>query len=216
MEAAIPEYQLLWLSRLLPEGRRPTAASIQLVPSATTASILAQPSLETSKGAALVLFVGPSEISIAGYKDGDIAFWRNCRGVAGELAVRNAVMKELGIGEDLIDGVLDDNLIDPGPALAKVLEPVLGELAVSRDYLVGKLGVNPDSVMLMGLKSGARPWASVAAELLRIKLVQPGVFDGIVVPEKLRASDAPLSGGASHVFLGALGAALALREEMSV
>ena len=41
VQAGLPEYQVTWLAHLLPEGRRPTAASIQTLPSALLASLVA-------------------------------------------------------------------------------------------------------------------------------------------------------------------------------
>ena len=43
LQAGMPEYQVFWLSRLLPEGHRPTACSVQVEPSALLASLLQQP-----------------------------------------------------------------------------------------------------------------------------------------------------------------------------
>ena len=48
LEAALPEFQVLWLARLLPEGHRPTASSIQPAEAALMASVLAQPTLTES------------------------------------------------------------------------------------------------------------------------------------------------------------------------
>ena len=52
IQSGLPEFQLLWLSHLLPEGRRPTAASIQTLPSALLASLCEQPAFNAVGGTA--------------------------------------------------------------------------------------------------------------------------------------------------------------------
>lgn len=205
MEATLPEYQVLWLSRLLPEGRRPTAASIQLNPLAHAASILRHPEFKAAGGSALVLYILPDEVRIAGFKAGDLVLWRNCRGVPGGTAIREAVKKGLGLDEEIVDSVLDDNLIDPRPVMEPAIAPILDELALSRDYLVAKLNFEPAKVLAVGLASGGAYWNALAGERARLQLVACGPFDGFegAVPEKNDAS----------AFAGALGAALALLAE---
>ena len=154
MEAGLPEYQILWVSRLLPEGRRPTAGSGQVRPAATAASILRQPALLAENGSALALFITEDETNVAGYKDGDIVLWRTCRGIGGWRRVREALRKGLGLEEDMIAGVLEDTLIDPRPVLEPIVAPVIDELAVSRDYLASKLGVEPKTALVLGLPAG--------------------------------------------------------------
>lgn len=213
MEAGLPEYQVLWLSRLLPEGRRPTAASVQLRPAALAASLLRQPAFAASNGDALALFMTDGGVHIAGYRRGDIALWRTCRGAPGWRTVCDALKKDLGIDDAMVADVLDDTLIDPRPVLEPLLAPVLDELAVSRDYLAGKLGLDVKTAILMGVPAGAAYWRALAEARAHLALVSPAPFDGLVLDEKAAAGGAPVDGGAAHVFLGALGAALALAGE---
>lgn len=210
MQASLPEYQVLWLSRLLPEGRRPTATSIQVRPAALSASILRQSAFREDDGAALALVVSAHEIHVAGYKGGDIVLWRKCRGIAGWEGLRLALKKGLGLEDDMIAGVLDDTLIDPRPVLDPIAAPIMNELAVSRDYLVGKLGVEPKRILALGLSAGERYWNAIAEERLHLKLVAPNPFDGLVATEKTFVGEGAATEGAGAApFLGALGAALA-------
>lgn len=213
MEAGLPEYQILWLSRLLPEGRRPTAASVQLRPSALAASLLRQPAFAASNGSALALFVTDGGVHIVGYRRGDIALWRTCRGAPGWRAVCDALKRGLGIDDAMVADVLDDTLIDPRPVLEPILTPILDELAVSRDYLAGKMGIDVKTAFLMGVPAGAAYWRALAESRAHLALVSPAPFDGLVLDEKSAVGGAPVAGGAAHAFLGALGAALALAGE---
>ena len=200
MEAHLPEYQVLWLSRLLPEGRRPTAVSIQLRPAALAASVTRLPEFTAAGGSTLAMFVGEEAVSIAGYKEGDLVLWRNCRGVPGWKAIREGVKRGLDLSDDMVEGVLEDALIDPRPVLEPIVAPLVEELAISRDYLVGKLSLKPESVLAVGLPAGAKYLSAIAEERAQLKVVKPEIFGG-------------LSAGAVEdpaAFLGALGAALAV------
>ena len=211
MEAGLPEYQMLWLSRLLPEGRRPTVASVQVRPAALAASVLRQPEFAANGGSALTLFLSEDEVNIAGYKGGDIVLWRTCRGLGGWRRIREALKTGLGLDDEMIAGVLEDTLIDPRPVLEPVVAPILDELAVSRDYLVGKLGVEPKSALVLGLPAGIGYWKAISEERIRLPLAEPTAFDGLERADKVFVGEGAVTEGPSaNVFLGALGAALAL------
>ena len=205
LSASIPEYQALWLSRLLPEGRRPTAASIQVAESALMASILAQPEFTAAKETALAVFVRPDAVYFAGYKGGEPVLWRRCPGAQGENAMRAAVKKTLGIEDELIASVLDDSLVDPRPALEPFLHPILEQLELARAFLAGKHGIETDKVFLMGLTAGAAQWKKLAEETLRLNFVSPDPFEGLTVEKGVEVKN-------RNSFLIALGAALAASE----
>ena len=203
--ASLPEFQSLWLSRLLPEGRRPTTSSIQLAESALMASVLAQPEYIASEGSILAIFVLNECIFFAGYKNGEPVLWRRCPNVRGYLAMREAVKETLGVDEELIDSVLEDSLIDPRPALEPFLHPVLEQLDLARAYLSGKHQMNVDKVLLLGLPCGAEHWRHYAEEALKIQLIAADPFEGIQIDKGVEVQR-PTS------FMVALGAALAASE----
>ena len=205
MEAGMPEYQALWLSRLLPEGRRPTVVSIQPRQAALTASVLRDPGFLKANGTGLALFLGDEESMIAGFKDRDLILWRKCRLSSGRKAIRTALVKGLGVDEEMLDGIMNDNLIDPRPVLEGVLAPLLEELTVSRDYLAGKLGMEIQQVFVSGLTSGINYWNAIATDHARLTLTECKPFAGLdgALPEA----------DAAGAFTAALGAALALMAE---
>ncbi len=211
MEAGLPEYQVLWISRLLAEGRRPTASSIQLRPSAIMGSVLRQSAFIEAGGSAIVLFMTANEAHIAAFHEGNIVLWRTCRGAGGTIAIRAALKKELGLDDAMVNAVLEDTLIDPRPVLEPIIAPIVDELAVSRDYLVGKLSVEPKCCLLMGMSAGAKYFAAIAAERAHLTVTAPGLFEGLAPTEHTFVGEgATLEGGAANAFIGALGAALAL------
>ncbi len=208
LEAGLPEYQLLWLSRLLPEGHRPTASSIQLRPGALAASLQKSTALADVRGAALAVFLEADTVHVAGYRDGALVLWRDCPDCGGWRKIRQEVKDGLGLEENMVESVLDDALIDPSPVLAPALEPLFRELSVSRDYLVGKLEIEPKVVLVLGLKAGFAYWKDLVRDKLALELVEPPAFAGLACAERL-PGDETRNGPHGHVFLGALGAALA-------
>ena len=205
LEAALPEYQVLWLSRLLPEGHRPTTSSIQPAEAALMASVIAQPAIAEAGGNGLVMFMLADRVFFAGYKSGRPVLWRRCPVRGGFNAMRAAVKKGLGLDEAMVDSVLEDTLIDPRNALEPLLGPILNELDLSRAYLVGSHNMRVDRILLAGLPAGGRHVGALAHDAFKMELLQPGVFDGLQMPPK---------GGIKGdcAFLPALGAALAASE----
>ena len=205
LEAALPEFQVLWLARLLPEGHRPTASSIQPAEAALMASVLAQPALTEYGGNGLVMFMLADRVFFAGYKAGLPVLWRRCPVKGGHVAMREAVKKGLGLDDETVDSVMSDTLIDPRSALEPFLGPILNELDLSRAYLSGKHGIGIGRVMLVGLPAGGRHVAALAHDTFKMDVFQPGVFDGLQQPTK-----GEIAGDCA--FLPALGAALAASE----
>lgn len=214
MEAGLPEYQVLWLSRLLPEGRRPTAVSIQPRPAALSACLLRQPRFLSNGGSCLAVFVGADDVRIVGFRDGDLVLWRTCHGVPGWNALRRRLQDGLGLDAELVENALEDRLIDPRPVLEPLILPVIDELAVSRDYLASTFGLEKTEAFLVGIPAGVSLWQEIAAERTRLELTVPEAFDGLPHADRLFCEDTSLlSGPGTRVFLGALGAALAVLGE---
>lgn len=205
LSASLPEFQTLWLSRLLIEGKRPTANSIQLSESALMASVLAQPLFKELEGNVLAIFVMRNCVYIAGYKGGEPVLWRRCPGVLGYEAMRMKVITTLGIGEDLVEAVLNESLIDPRPALEPFVHPVLDQLDLTRAYLSSKHGMKIDKALLMGFSLGATHWCTYAKETLNLEMVTPNPFEGLPLLKGVEAKD-------PNAYLVALGAALAAAE----
>jgi hypothetical protein len=212
IQAGMPEYQVVWLSRLLPEGRRPTAASIQTLPSALLASICEQPAFNATGGTAFAIYVMRNSVYLAGYKDGQLLLFRSCPGVAGWEMLREGLKLRLGLDEEMVDEILDDALIDPRSAMEPFVRPVLQQLEISLDYLQNRHNLRIDKVFIMGLPSGARYWSQMAEEAIHMPLVAPSVFEGLALPPKDREL-AELTPSKSQAFLAALGAARAAMEE---
>ena len=211
IQSALPEYQVLWLSRLLPEGRRPTAASVQTLPSALLASLCEQPEFNAVEGNALAVFVMKTAVYFAAYRAGQLLMFRQCPGAAGWEMMREGVKLRLGLDDEMVDEILDDAIVDPRSAMEPFVRPVLQQLEVSLQYLSSRLGMRVDKVFVMGLPAGARYWSQMAEEALGLPLVAPSVFEGLALPPRDTAL-AALTPSRTQVFLPALGAARAAME----
>ena len=205
LAASLPEFQALWLGRLLPEGHRPTASSLQVAESALMASPLLQPAFTDAKGNLLVVFVRRDAIYFAGYRKGEPVLWRRCPGVKGYEAMRDAIGKTLGVEDDLINDILEDALVDPRPALEPFLHPVLQQLDLARAYLAGKHAMETNAALLLGLPHGAGHWCHAAEDSIKMKLMPAHPFDGLSLAKGVEDSEA-------HHYLVALGAAIAAAE----
>ncbi len=211
IQSGLPEYQVTWLSRLLPEGKRPTVASIQTLPSAILASLCEQPEFNAVGGTAFAIYLMRNSVYLAGYKDGELILFRSCPGVAGWEMLREGVKLRLGLEEEMVDEILDDALIDPRSAMEPFVRPVLQQLEISLDYLRSRHNLYIDKVFIMGMPSGARYWSQMAEESMRLPLIAPSVFEGLALPPK-DSELAALTPSKSQVFLAALGAARAAME----
>lgn len=212
VQAGMPEYQVQWLSRLLPEGRRPTAASVQTLPSALLASLCEQSAFIEAGGTAFAIYVMRSAVYLAGYRAGRLMLFRSCPGVAGWEMLREGVKLRLGLDDEMVDEILDDALIDPRSAMEPFVRPVLQQLEISLDYLQSRHNMRVEKVFIMGLPSGARYWSQMAEEAVRMPLLSPSVFDGLLLPPKDKEL-ADMTPSKSQAFLAALGAARAAMEE---
>ena len=211
LQSGLPEYQVLWVSRLLPEGRRPTAFSVQTLPCAVLASICEQPEFDEVDGNAFVIYALKNSIYLAAYREGQLLMFRQCPGVAGWEMLREGVKPRLGIDDEMVDAVLDDVIVDPRSAMEPFVRPVLQQVEISLDYLSSRHEMRVDKVFLMGLPSGARYWSQMAEEALHLPLVSPSVFEGMSLPSK-DATLRDLTPSQSQAFLAALGAARAAME----
>lgn len=208
LQAGLPEYQVLWLGRLLPEGHRPTVASVQIATFARVAALATQAAFREAEGAIVNVIVSARAVHFAGWREGRLVFLRQCPGVAGWEPVREAVKSGLSLDDALVDEILDGALVDPCFAMEPFVRPVLRELALSIDYMSHHFGTEVGAIYLTGLPAGGRYWSKIAADVAHVSLVLPDIFDGLDIAVKKNA-EPPV---ADQTFLAALGAARAALE----
>jgi len=213
LQCGLPEFQVLWLSRLLPEGHRPTAASVQIREAALLSAPLMQPAFREAGGNAAAVFVLDHAVFFAAYREGTPILFRECPDVGGSADLRKGVGAALGLEDAMIDSVLDDTLLDPRPALEPYVRPVLRQLALSLDYLRERHNLTIGAVLVFGLSAGARYWSQMCEDSLHFPLLAPEPFEGLVkATGKKKNETAEISPSEASAFLAALGAARSAME----
>lgn len=213
LQSGLPEFQALWLAGLLPEGKRPTACSVQVAPTAILSAIRDQPAFQAADGTCVAVFVLRSSIWFAAFRAGELILFRECPGAIGTDVMHELVKTSLGVDDAEVDAFLEEHLVDPTPALEPLMRPVVQQLQLSLNYLAQRHDVHADHVFLMGLPSGAEFWSQFAQETIGVTFDSPHLFDGVKLPtKKTEAVPTDLTAAASQQFLVAFGAARAAME----
>ena len=137
--AFMPEELARRVARLLPEGHRPTAVSIQVSPLARVNAFAASPALGAAGGTAVLIQIAANATTIALFARGAVALYRelsvgeedSLHAVAGPMNVDNATAKEL----------LEGGLVDPAPFLGPLLMPIFRQAELSTDYVLRRNGL---------------------------------------------------------------------------
>lgn len=211
LKAGLPEFQAAWAARLLPEGRRPTACSIQIASAAAINTFLASPALKTLSGTAVVLFVFPNHTSLVAVHGDLIVLYREHPIGYGQ--VRTAISNQMRIEPALADSVLQDTFIDPIPMIEPVLKALFRQVEISSDYLLRRRNCQTQNFFVCGLPSGAKYWSAIFSRMMNQSLSLFHPFDGLVKPQ--RPNQIPQNIAEVEPFLmTALGAAQAVLEDV--
>ncbi len=210
LTAGIPEFQAAWAAKLLPEGRQPTACSLQVSPASVINTFLSHPTLNAVGGVAVVLFVFDHHTSLAAFHDFRLILYREHPIGYGHL--REAICSQMKIDASIADSLLEDNVIDPTPMIEPVLRNLFRQVEISYDYLTRRRNCQTKNFFLCGLPVGAKYWATIFSRMLNLPLTPFNPFEGLKrIPKGLVL---PNDFQVSAPFLNiALGAALAVLED---
>ncbi len=164
LAAGLPEFQAAWAARLLPEGHRPTACSIQVAAAAAMGGFAASSALTRAQGHAVALFVFATSTSLTAFQDGRLVFYRE-HGV-GMDHLRAAISSQMGIETALADSVLEDTLIDPTPVVEPILRPLYRQIEISADYLLRRCKCQVEHFFVNGLTVGGPHWARLFTRMM--------------------------------------------------
>lgn len=211
LKAGLPEFQAEWAAQLLPEGRCPTACSLQISSAAAINGFLASPLFSTLSGTAVVLFVFPGHTSLAAFHDSKIVLYREHP--IGYGHVRTAIANQMRIETTLADSVLQDTFIDPTPMIEPVLKALFRQVEISSDYLLRRRNCATQNFFVCGLPSGVKYWTSIFGRMMNQPLTLFHPFDGLVKPQKPTQMPANIA-EAEPYLMTALGAARAVLEDV--
>lgn len=204
------------VAKLLPEGSRPTAVSIQIAQMAVLAALPAMSDFRSADDAQLAMIVGEEMVRVVGFRKGVLALLRTCSDTVGSRVLRRSVCESLGLDAQTCDEMLDAGVVSPGEDYGEMIRPFLRQLGISREYLLrgvdnGKVG----AARIFGLRSGVAHWNSISQTEVGVSLTTASVFDGLRVDGRMADAVKQLSPGDSQVYLAALGAAIAALEDPS-
>ena len=206
--AAVPDAVASWAARLLPEGRRPTAVSIQVADMARLNAFAVSPSFSKTNGTALLLIAGASSTALAIFHEYAPVLYR--KHSIGSRDVLEAVCRKMNLDEGTARDILNDTLVDPTAVIEPVLGPLFRQAEMSADYAVRMKGCFIDNFFLCGLETGVRYWADVFKQRTGAEIVpcNPAL-------EMARAAFAVLPTDFENLagaFVPAIGAAVAAME----
>jgi len=207
--AFMPEELARRVARLLPEGRKPTAVSIQVSPLARVNAFAASPALGSAGGTAVLVQIAANTTTIALFAKGAVALYRelpvgeedSLHAVAGPMNVDNATAKEL----------LEGGLVDPAPFLGPLVMPIFRQAELSTDYVLRRNGLVVEQFFVAGPPALAPHWAAIFRDQTgrEAKVCDP-IAD---FPQEEGASLPPDFDKTSGLFAAALGAAAAAMQE---
>jgi len=207
--AFMPEELARRVARLLPEGRKPTAVSIQVSPLARVNAFAASPALRAAGGTAVLVQIAANTTTIALFAKGAVALYRelpvgeedSLHAVAGPMNVDNATAKEL----------LEGGLVDPAPFLGPLVMPIFRQAELSTDYVLRRNGLVVEQFFVAGPPALAPHWAAIFRDQTgrEAKVCDP-IAD---FPQEEGASLPPDFDKTSGLFAAALGAAAAAMQE---
>ena len=207
--AFMPEELARRVARLLPEGHRPTAVSIQVSPLARVNAFAASPALGAAGGTAVLIQIAANATTIALFARGAVALYRelsvgeedSLHAVAGPMNVDNATAKEL----------LEGGLVDPAPFLGPLLMPIFRQAELSTDYVLRRNGLVVEKFFVAGPPALAPHWAAIFRDQTgRDAATCEPVSD---FPQEEGASLPPDFDKVSGRFAAAIGAAAAALQE---
>jgi len=208
----LPEFQAAWAARLLPEGRRPTACSLQIATAAAISGFIASPSfVGKAASSAVTLFVFPDYTALAAFQDARLVLYREHPVGYGHL--RSAISSQMRIDLALADAVLEDTLIDPTPIIEPVLRPLFRQVEISADYLLRRRNCPVQNFFVCGLTAGSRFWSTVFSHMMNQPLTSPPPLEGIKVAAHAASLPKDLN-AAAPLLMAAAGAARAVLEDV--
>lgn len=202
------------VAKLLPEGARPTAVSIQIAQMALLAALPVMADFNAEDDAQLALVVGEDSVRVIGCRKGVLTLLRTCSDTVGSRMLRRMVCESFGLDEQTCDEMLDAGVVSPGENYSETIRPFLRQLVIAREYLLrgvdnGKIG----AVRVFGLRSGIGFWNSLSQTEFDIPLATASVFCGLRADGRVAEAVKQLSPGDSQIYLAALGAAIAALED---
>lgn len=207
--AGIPEFQAAWAARLFPEGRAPTACSLQISQLAIMSGFNQHPVVKKAEGSSVALFVASKSTTLVAFQNRIPVLYREYP--LGSSQIQQEVASKMQLSPILVQQLLEEDAMDASPYFEPILKPLLRQVEIMNDFLSRRRNAPASNFFISGALIGARYWNVLFKKMLGKELVYCRPFDGIplakdavVMPDKLADVES--------LFANAAGAALAVLE----
>ncbi len=203
--AFMPEELAKRVARLLPEGHKPTAISIQVSPIARVNAFAASPALAAAGGTAVLIQIAANATTIALFAKGTVSLYRELS--VGEADSLHAVASPMNVDNATAKELLEGGLVDPAPFLGPLVMPIFRQAELSTDYVLRRNGLVVEHFFVAGPPALAPHWAAIFRDQTGREATVCDPIAGFPQEEgaSLPADFAKVSG----LFAAALGAAAA-------
>lgn len=155
LASALPEKQASWAVSLLPQGI-PAPCSLQAGGSAVLNCFASEVAAHHGDVPAIFVQVGADVTDMAAFVKGKLVHYRTC--TVCSHSIIKVVQERFGIEEELVPGVLEDDLIDASQPIAAAIEPLLRQLVLVREFVERKRSCRIEKILLCGALLGTKHW----------------------------------------------------------
>jgi Tfp pilus assembly PilM family ATPase len=206
LASALPEKQARWAVSLLPQGV-PAPCSLQTAGSAVLNCFARELAARHGDVPAIFVQVGNDVTDLAVFCKGRLALYRQC--LMGSQSIVKSVQEKFGIEEELVPGVLEDDLIDASQPIAAAIDPFLRQLVLAREFVERKRACRIEKILLCGAVLGVKHWSE---HISRTMGITPQVWNPLTTLPCAPDAVADRVKGMESRFATAIGAALSLLE----
>lgn len=207
--AGLPEFQAAWAASLFPEGRAPTACSLQISQLATMSGFNQHPVVKKADGSSVALFVESKSTALVAFQNWIPVLYREYP--LGSSHIQQEVASKMQLSPIIVQQLLEEDAMDASPYFEPILKPLLRQVEIMNDFLSRRRNAPASNFFISGALIGGRYWNDLFRKMLGKELVYCRPFDGIplakdavVMPDKLVDVES--------LFASAAGAALAVME----
>lgn len=206
LAAGLPERQARWAVELLPHGI-PAPCSLQAGGTAVLNCFTRELAAHHGEACAMFVQIGVEMTEVAVYYKGRLALFRQC--MIGSQSIIKSVQERFGIEEDLVPGILEDDLIDATQPIAAAIEPFLRQLVLAREFVERKRSCRIEKVLLCGVVLGTKHWNTHIGNAMGIT---PELWNPLATLPCAPDAMTDRMKGMESRFATAVGAALAVLE----
>lgn len=206
LASAIPEKQARWAVALLSQGI-PAARSLQTSGTAVLNCFSRELTARHDDVPSMFVHVGSDVTDVAVFFKGRLALYRQC--MMGSQLIVKTVQQRFGIEEDIVPGVLEDDLIDASQPIAVAMEPFLRQLVLAREFVERKRSCRIEKILLCGSLLGAQHWK---LHINRTMGITPEAWNPLATVPSLPDALSDRVKGMESRFAVAVGAALSVLE----